>query len=482
MASLEEPELDFAKPSEEVVRSMKRLYAVPSEKLRIWMVWLTGVGEIADEWHKWLRANIDLIGERLQMVASNVPGDSSKIESVINAKSVEILDNAMATEKEERDVSFNAFNDQTTNDISFAAKLSLKKRVDESPEVTSSDSNAKQGSSTSRTRNNLTTESTGRRTGEGGEEESTRTMTRMATDASETAMETATVWPGTSRQPLTSCPIERKEDQMETIPSLKMPQDEIERIEFLKNFTHQATLYGSYYKHWIETADQAIKEIAGRTVMTTAKFRGTDDGESRLDVAASHPAQYSMKQPESAVAEPIEETTMSGRIDPPTTKDSLERDTVEASIALSDDQSKVVEPSTKKETAEMEAEPASAEPDAASPSVEPDATRRATPQPETTPQMWPTMEPIVLMPSPEIAATLSQEATAKREAAEKLVRDTARAEENIPYFFYLKAEPDIDIAIRYNDEKVIPPDLDRESISANRRRLYFNLTDKLGGN
>lgn len=159
--------------------------------------------------------------------------------------------------------------------------------------------------------------------------------------------------------------------------------------------------------------------------MTTAKFRGTDDGESRLDVAASQPAQYSMKQPESAVAQPIEgttaataETSMSSRIDASTTKDALEQDTVEASTALSDDQSKVVEPPTKKETAEMEAESASAEldavespsaePDAVSSlSVEPDATARATPQPETTPQMWPTMEPIVLMPPPEIAATLS---------------------------------------------------------------------------
>lgn len=158
--------------------------------------------------------------------------------------------------------------------------------------------------------------------------------------------------------------------------------------------------------------------------MTTAKFRGTDDGESRLDVAASQPAQYSMKQPESAVAQPIEgttaataETSMSSRIDPSTTKDALEQDTVEASTALSDDQSEVVEPPTKKETAEMEAESASAEldavespsaePDAVSLSVEPDATARATPQPETTSQMWPTMEPIVLMPPPEIAATLS---------------------------------------------------------------------------
>lgn len=39
---------------------MERLYAVPSEKLRVWSVWLTKIGEIADEWQKWLRAHIDL--------------------------------------------------------------------------------------------------------------------------------------------------------------------------------------------------------------------------------------------------------------------------------------------------------------------------------------------------------------------------------------------------------------------------------------
>ncbi|GAB1863874.1 hypothetical protein CAJAP_04953 [Camponotus japonicus] len=477
---------------------MERLYAVPSEKLRVWMVWLTGVSEIADEWHQWLRAHIDLIAriaeQRLQTVANNVPGGTKKIESITNAKSEEILDNAMPRKEEERDVSFNVrkedsfvtaldedgiINDAGTNDTLSAAKASSRKRVAESPEATArGESSANEGSS--RTPNNPTT--SGRRTGGGGEEESLATT--MMADASETAKRTATVWPiGTRWQPLTRCPIERKTDQMETIQSLKLPQDEAERIEFLKNFTHQATLYGSYYKHWIETADQAVKEIAGRTVMTTAKFRGTGDSESTLDVAASQAAQYSMKQPESAVAQAIggstaatAETPMSSRIDPPTT-DALGRDTVEVSIALSDDQSKVVEPSTKKETAGMELEFPSAKSDAVSPSVEPDATS----QPETTPKIRPTMEPIVSISPSEVAATLlAQEAVAKRKAAEKLLRDMARAEENIPYFFYLKAEPDIDIAIRYNDEKVIPPDLDRESISANRKHLYFNLTDKLG--
>lgn len=45
----------------DVVRSMERIYAVPSEKLRVWSIWLTNIGEIADEWQKWLRAHIDFV-------------------------------------------------------------------------------------------------------------------------------------------------------------------------------------------------------------------------------------------------------------------------------------------------------------------------------------------------------------------------------------------------------------------------------------
>lgn len=77
---------------------------------------------------------------------------------------------------------------------------------------------------------------------------------------------------------------------------------------------------------------------------------------------------------------------------------------------------------------------------------------------------------------------MQNEITAKRAAAEKLIRDMARADENIPYFFYLKSEPDIDIAIQHNDEKVIPVDFGRESISVNYRYLHFNLIDKPGKN
>lgn len=58
------------------------------------------------------------------------------------------------------------------------------------------------------------------------------------------------------------------------------------------------------------------------------------------------------------------------------------------------------------------------------------------------------------------------------------VRDNARASEPIPYFFYLKAEPDIQIAIEHDDELVIEADPDRESIVGCYARLFYNLKDK----
>lgn len=66
---------------------MERLYAVPSEMLRVWMVWLGSVGEIADEWHKWLREHIYLIARivRSLQTAGNVVPEGRKIESVVSS-------------------------------------------------------------------------------------------------------------------------------------------------------------------------------------------------------------------------------------------------------------------------------------------------------------------------------------------------------------------------------------------------------------
>ncbi|KAL0100876.1 hypothetical protein PUN28_019336 [Cardiocondyla obscurior] len=110
---------------------------------------------------------------------------------------------------------------------------------------------------------------------------------------------------------------------------------------------HQSTLYRSYYKYWKETVDQ---------VMTTAKIRGMDDGESSGDApGSSRRRSLDRKDDMSAPAAPAAVTPMSNRIDPRTT-DALGRDTAEVPTALSNDQSKVVEPFTGVVTAETVAE------------------------------------------------------------------------------------------------------------------------------
>lgn len=64
---------------------MERLYAVPSEKLRVWSVWLSKIGEIADEWQRWLRTHIDLIvriAEQLKATENTVHRVLEKVSSV----------------------------------------------------------------------------------------------------------------------------------------------------------------------------------------------------------------------------------------------------------------------------------------------------------------------------------------------------------------------------------------------------------------
>lgn len=58
--------------------------------------------------------------------------------------------------------------------------------------------------------------------------------------------------------------------------------------------------------------------------------------------------------------------------------------------------------------------------------------------------------------------------------------DAVHTHEEIPYFFYLKCEPDIDIGIEHDDEQILLPDLTRERISSNYINLFFNLADNPG--
>lgn len=62
--------------------------------------------------------------------------------------------------------------------------------------------------------------------------------------------------------------------------------------------------------------------------------------------------------------------------------------------------------------------------------------------------------------------------------ADDFTKDCARSLEPVPYIFYLRTEPDIEIATEHDDEQVVAADLDRESVAGSYKRLFFNLADK----
>ena len=71
---------------------------------------------------------------------------------------------------------------------------------------------------------------------------------------------------------------------------------------------------------------------------------------------------------------------------------------------------------------------------------------------------------------------------AKREmmGRDLMKTDLVCTHEEVPYFFFLKCEQDIDIGIEHDDEKIFLPDLTRERISSNHVNLFYDLTDKPG--
>ncbi|XP_033220497.1 uncharacterized protein LOC117175064 isoform X2 [Belonocnema kinseyi] len=59
--SLEKIGIKFLPPNMEVIESMDRLIAVPSEKFRVWSCWLSMVGDEVLEWRYWLLSQINLV-------------------------------------------------------------------------------------------------------------------------------------------------------------------------------------------------------------------------------------------------------------------------------------------------------------------------------------------------------------------------------------------------------------------------------------
>lgn len=43
-----------------IIDSMLRIYAVPSEELRVWSIWLSQISDEAELWQKWLCSHVNL--------------------------------------------------------------------------------------------------------------------------------------------------------------------------------------------------------------------------------------------------------------------------------------------------------------------------------------------------------------------------------------------------------------------------------------
>ncbi|XP_053998866.1 uncharacterized protein LOC128887222 isoform X2 [Hylaeus anthracinus] len=408
-----------------VVRSMERLYAVPSEKLRVWSIWLAKIGEIADQWQRWLRARIDLvvrIAEHLEVAEDAIRRDEekgdkpSKVSSRSEQPAAVLVDSPEKTPDEEQEPSQETLREVTDSSSVYVSAIGIGDEMDD-------DKNARDKPT-----------------------ESEVTLTQEK--------ETLMTWPiGMPWQHLG----EKVEIEEEEIEKLPMPRNEEEMRAFFKEFTHEATVYRSYYKHWRETADQATKVMGGRYVMATFIVQGKGKRvEKKVPVKRrSRPKKTTKRR------SPVKKTSRKAKKPKGPATDGESPNDAGESTTQPVEKETPAEDSIETENDEELVTPAPSE----TPTVIEVAPEPLEPNTEEGPSNG-TKESIVAKPDDEW-----QEVT-------DLVKDCARAAEPIPYFFYLKAEPDIEIAIEHDDEVVIPADTDRETIVGNYKRVWFNLAEK----
>ncbi|CAD1474497.1 unnamed protein product [Heterotrigona itama] len=250
---------------------------------------------------------------------------------------------------------------------------------------------------------------------------------------------------------------------------LPLPRTEEEMRALLKKFTHEATVYRSYYKHWKDTAEQAIKEIGGRPVLATFLVQGLDKHGTVKEQPAVKPAvtisksrvrgKRRGKASAKSSAKPSDEKLTQSAI--------LENDTAVTAVdEVDEERDKPEEKEEEKEEEEQANPKPSEEPSKFSP-VSSRATRGTALR----------MSERTADESKGIASSITSYLVATVEA-DDLTKDHARSLEPVPYIFYLRAEPDIEIATEHDDEQVVAADPDRENVTASYKQLFFNLTDK----
>nr|XP_012142977.1 PREDICTED: cell wall protein PRY3-like isoform X2 [Megachile rotundata] len=471
----------IVEPRLEIVKSMERLYAVPSEKLRVWSIWLSQVGEVADEWQRWIRAHIDLIVrlsdylhaaelairrskmEVVSLTESKTKHVDERVDEIgdpagaapgIVEEAIDSTDDQLKQEASERDIAELPELSKTT--VAGDSSVTLTpSNVNVEPSTASVDASQitvieVTGTSAGASKTTVTEAS-----------KTSVTEASKLTNASKIDAEgkdTVMTWPlGTPWEHLgleDAC----DEEEFEKLP---LPSNEEEMREFLKKFTHEATVYRSYYKHWQETASQATKEVGGRLVLATYRVQGRDETGrikrpprkpcvEKVDRKVKAPSKknLSMKSDKQSVVSATPEVTAD--------EDNLDASQIASEATLTAQSGVSLGASESQSVSKVTVIERSAASVGASKSQ-----------------------------TPSSRATLKERSQARldKESQKSIVvadwiRDCARAMEPIPYIFYVKAEPDIDIAIEHDDEEVILADLDRENVVASSKRIFFNLKDK----
>ncbi|XP_076180033.1 uncharacterized protein LOC143153090 isoform X2 [Ptiloglossa arizonensis] len=247
---------------------------------------------------------------------------------------------------------------------------------------------------------------------------------------------------------------EKKIEEKEELKKLPIPGNMEEMEELAKKFTRDATLYRSYYKHWRETADLATKVIGGRLVLATFVVQGNGQRVKKNETNKQTFREPSVETTPPAAAP--EEVTISKEAVPE--QASVKSDSEEMVSASSSKASTIIE---------VASVPAESKPEETSKVTEEPVNKVNESKAETEGALDVRMEE-------------STESNNEWEEVSDLARDSARADEPIPYFFYLKTEPDLEIAIEQDDEDVILADTDREKIMSNYEQRWFNLVEKPG--
>ncbi|XP_076285352.1 uncharacterized protein LOC143211491 isoform X2 [Lasioglossum baleicum] len=397
-----------------VVASMQRLYAVPSEKLRVWSAWLTKIGEITDEWQKWLRSNIDLairIGEHLE--AAEEALRKSKMADEDKADK-DKADEDLAGEGKKEAVSQSVEADLEDKALGSKSLATMKTAASSMITVHGSKPSVQQAPSTS-------------------------AISRS---------EEMPIWPlGVPWQPAEE---EKEEPEEEILEKLPIPRNEEEMKEYLKKFKTDAVMYRSYYKHWRETADQTMSEVGGRYVMATFLVQGRREEalkrianqQKRVEAAEKAKRLVSKTKPTSSI--------MSGS----PSGSSLY---VTAPQSVASEAPETSEPPEADKATEDSEEP---EKPAEQPKVSSSKLSKSASAVETTP---------------------SKSEVERDEAldVDEVFRDNARANEPIPYHFYLRAEPDVDLAgVEDENDEILEVDLTRAEMIGTLKRLWYNIAEK----